>query len=37
VAFRTGKPLRWDADAGQTNDAAANAMLSDSVREGWRI
>jgi predicted dehydrogenase len=38
VAFRTGKKIEYDGNAGRvTNSAEANALLSRKYREGWTL
>ena len=35
VAYRVGKKIEYNGQAGQTNDAQANALLSQKYRDGW--
>ncbi|MCA9170774.1 MAG: Gfo/Idh/MocA family oxidoreductase [Planctomycetales bacterium] len=38
IAMRVGRPLRWDASSEQiVDDAAANAMQSREVRDGYQV
>ena len=37
VAYRVGKKIAYDGKTGQTNDAAANALLSKKYRPGWKL
>ncbi len=37
VAFRTGKPIRWDASTMQASVAEAAPFISRVPREGWQL
>jgi hypothetical protein len=37
IALRTNKKLKWDPMKFQFDDAAANAMLSRTMREPWKL
>ena len=37
VAYRAGRPLKWNGRTGRTDDDAANELLSEAYREGWAI
>jgi len=37
VAYRAGKPLKYDGAKGTTDSAEANAFLSRKYRDGWKL
>ncbi len=38
VAYRTGKKIKYDGDAGQvTDNSEANQLLARTYRDGWTI
>jgi hypothetical protein len=37
VAYRTGRPLKWDHLSGKTDDDAANKLLQREYRAGWKL
>jgi hypothetical protein len=37
VAYRTGKPLKWDHLSGKTDNDAANKLLQREYRAGWKL
>ena len=37
VAYRVGKPLKYDGEKGLTNNETANALLTKEYRKGWTI
>ncbi len=37
VAYRSGRPIAWDAKAGKTDSPAADKFLKWEVRKGWEL
>ena len=37
VAYRAGEGFDWDGTRGQSTSRAANELLSEAYREGWRL
>jgi predicted dehydrogenase len=37
VAYRAGKPIKWDTATGTTGDKGADALLSREFRKGWEL
>jgi predicted dehydrogenase len=37
VAYRVGKPIKWDTNQGTTGDPAADKLLGRAYRKGWEL